>query len=60
MADMLLNGREPLSWELPAVERGRRQELERDCELVAGLVAEEPPPLVPDGTRPVANLPGLS
>jgi hypothetical protein len=47
MAEVLLNGREPLDWELPSLERGRRQELERDSRIVAGLLAEEredPPP----------------
>jgi hypothetical protein len=47
MAEVLLNGREPLDWELPSLERGRRQELERDSRIVAGLLArnpEDPPP----------------
>ncbi len=47
MAEVLVNGREPLDWELPALERGRRCELERDSRVVAGLVApdrEDPPP----------------
>jgi hypothetical protein len=42
MADMLLNGREPEPQEMAAVERGRRQELERDSRIVAGLVARNP------------------
>jgi len=57
MADVLLNGRVPLDWELPALERGRRQELERDTMLLAGVLAEErkdPPP-----GRPTALLPPL-
>jgi hypothetical protein len=33
MAEVLLNGREPLDWELPA--------LERDSRIVAGLLTEE-------------------
>ncbi len=46
MADLLVNGREPLDWELPALERGRRCELERGCDLLRGVLAEdrEPPP----------------
>lgn len=47
MADVLMNGREPVSWEMAALERGRRQELERDTRLLAGVLAEEredPPP----------------
>jgi hypothetical protein len=47
MADVLMNGREPVSWELPSLERGRRQELERDTARLAGVLAEEredPPP----------------
>jgi len=47
VADLLMNGREPLPWEMPALERGRRCELERDSRVVAGLVAEDrddPPP----------------
>jgi len=53
MAEVLMNGREPLDWELPILERGRRQELERDSRIVAGLVAEErqdPPPGRPTTT----------
>lgn len=42
MAEVLMNGREPVSWELPALERGRRQELERDSRIVAGLLAKNP------------------
>lgn len=58
MAEVLVNGREPEPWERPSLERGRRQELERDSRVVAGLAAEDredPPP----ARRPVADLPGL-
>jgi len=51
MAEVLVNGREPLDWELPA--------LERDCQVVAGLITEErddPPP----GTAKNLLLPPLS
>jgi hypothetical protein len=57
MAEVLVNGREPLDWELPALDRGRQCELERDCQVVAGLISEDrddPPP-----GRPVTDLPGL-
>ena len=59
MAEVLVNGREPLPWEMPALERGRRCELERDSRVVAGLVTEErddPPP----GTVKNLLLPPLS
>ena len=42
-----MNGREPLPWEMAALERGRRQELERDTARLAGVLAserEDPPP----------------
>jgi hypothetical protein len=42
MAEVLMNGREPLDWELPSLERCRRQELERDSRIVAGLLARNP------------------
>ena len=54
MGEVLLNGRRPLDRELPALERGRRCERERDAEQLAGLLPAEPEPdRVP---RPVADL----
>lgn len=47
MAEVLMNGREPEPQEMAALERGRRQELERDSRVVAGVLAEDredPPP----------------
>lgn len=41
MGEMLLNGREPADWELPAMERARAHQLERDTEQLAGLIASE-------------------
>ena len=57
MADLLVNGREPLPWELPALERGRKCELERGRDLLKGLIPkdQEPPP----AGRPVTDLPRL-
>jgi len=57
MAEVLVNGREPLDWELPALERGRRCELERCRDLLRGVLAsdrEHPQP-----GRPVIDLPAL-
>jgi hypothetical protein len=42
MAPVMMNDREPEPQEMAALERGRRQELERDSQIVAGLVAENP------------------
>ena len=42
MADELLNGRKATDWELAAIGHGRQCELERDAEVVAGLLAEYP------------------
>ena len=44
MGDRMLNGRKPLDWELPAIERGYAHLLERDMEQLAGLLTgrEEP------------------
>ena len=46
MAEVLMNGREPLPWEMAALERGRRQELERDTARLKGVLPaerEDPP-----------------
>ena len=59
MAELLVNGREPLPWEMPALERGRRQQLERDSRVVAGLVAEDRDDPPPGGVRNLM-LPPLS
>ncbi|HEY3652330.1 MAG TPA: hypothetical protein VGL33_30480 [Streptosporangiaceae bacterium] len=51
----LLNGREATDFELAAVEHGRKCDLARDAEVVAGLLAEyprEPSPVL----RPVTEL----
>ena len=42
MADELLNGRKATDFELDALERGRKCELDRDAEVVAGLIAAYP------------------
>jgi len=57
MAEVLVNGREPLDWELPALERGRKCELERGCDLLQGVLASDRQP--PPPGRPVIDLPGL-
>jgi hypothetical protein len=56
MGKLLLNGREPAAWELPAMERARQCELERDMAVLAGLLPdpEEPAP-VHEG-RPVTDI----
>lgn len=59
VAEVLMNGREPLDWELPALERGRRQELERDCGLLAGVLAEDREPAKP-GTAELLTPLGMS
>ena len=56
MADELLNGRKATDWELAAIARGRRCELERDAEVVAGLIAEYPRSESPV-PRPVTDAP---
>jgi|HubBroStandDraft_6_1064221.scaffolds.fasta_scaffold00062_103 hypothetical protein len=38
MGKVLLNGREPAEWELAAMERARQCELERDMQVLAGLL----------------------
>jgi hypothetical protein len=56
MGDTLLNGRPAEDFELAAIEHGRRCDLARDAEVVAGLLAEYPrePAPVP---RPVTDVP---
>jgi hypothetical protein len=55
MGETLLNGREAEDFELAAVAHGRRCDLARDTEVVAGLRAaypREPSPVL----RPVTEL----
>jgi hypothetical protein len=55
MADMLLNGREPVDWELTSLAQGHAHLLERDTQQLAGLLPEEPVHRPePDG-RPVRD-----
>ena len=54
MGDRMLNGRRPLEWELPAVERGWAYLLERDTEQVAGLLTGEGEP--ERVSRPVTDI----
>ena len=56
MADELLNGRKATGFELAAIAHGRKCQLDRDAEVVAGLIAEYPrePDPVP---RPVTDVP---
>lgn len=49
MGDVLLNGRVPLDWELPAIGHGRRCERDRDLALLAGLL---PKPKLEDEPEP--------
>jgi hypothetical protein len=55
MGDVLLNGREPVPWEVAALERARRCELERDSRVLAGLLTAGPVPH-PEAPRPVTDL----
>jgi len=52
----LLNGREATDFELAAVEHGRRCDLKRDKESLAGLLAEYPREEAPV-PRPVSDVP---
>jgi hypothetical protein len=54
MGDVLLNGRKPLDWEVPAVERGRKCDRERDQVLLAGVLTGDPPR--PDQPRPLTDV----
>jgi hypothetical protein len=54
MGKVLLNGREPVEWELAAMERARQCELERDMQVLAGLLTGEPPK--PAAPRPVTDI----
>jgi len=49
MGDDLLNGRPATDFELAAVEHGRKCELDRDAEVVAGLLSEYPRAELPAG-----------
>ena len=55
MGDVMLNGRRAEDFEIAAIEHGHRCELERDQDVVAGLVAEYPREPVPV-LRKTANL----
>jgi hypothetical protein len=55
MGETLLNGREAEDFEVAAIAHGRRCDLDRDKESLAGLLAEyprEPSPVL----RPVTEL----
>jgi hypothetical protein len=52
---MLLNGRAAEDFEVAAIARGRRCDLARDAEVVAGLLAEYPREQAPV-PRPVTDL----
>jgi hypothetical protein len=56
MGEMLLNGRTAEPWEAGAIAHGRRCELERDTEQLAGLLAGYPREEVPV-PRPVTDVP---
>jgi hypothetical protein len=58
MGEVLLNGRVPQDWELPAMERARQCERERDERVIAGLLTGETAVApVPERPRPVSDLP---
>jgi hypothetical protein len=59
MADELLNGRKATDYELDALERGRKCELDRDKRVVAGLIAEYPRAETP-ASRPLTTVAELS
>lgn len=54
MGDVLLNGREPLDWELAAVERARQHERDQAAEQLAGVLASGRPQV--PGPRPPADI----
>lgn len=56
MGEMLLNGRKPLDWELPAIRRGYAHLLERDTEQLAGVLTEARRPEPKHEGRPVTDL----
>jgi hypothetical protein len=58
VGDVLLNGRPAEGFEVAAIARGRRCDLERDLALLAGLLAEYPRAEAP-AARPVPDLPVL-
>jgi hypothetical protein len=59
MGDTLLNGRPAEDFELAAIRHGRKCELARDKEQLAGLLAEYPrePTPVPRPVTELADLP---
>jgi hypothetical protein len=60
MGDTLLNGRPAGDFEPAAIEHGRKCDLKRDKEQLAGLLAEYPRAEVPaTKPRPVSDLPVL-
>jgi len=59
MADELLNGRKATDYELDALAHGRKCELARDAEVVAGLIAEYPRSETP-ASRPLVTVAELS
>ena len=59
MADELLNGREATDFELAAIRHGRKCALDRDAEVVAGLIAEYPRAETP-ASRPLTTVAELS
>jgi hypothetical protein len=56
MGDVFLNGRRPVPWELPALQRARECELERDMRVLAGLLTGERVPHPEASPRPVTDL----
>ena len=59
MADELLNGRKATDYELAALAHGRKCELARNAEVVAGLIAEYPRSETP-ASRPLVTVAELS
>jgi hypothetical protein len=59
MGDTLLNGRPAEDFELAAIARGRKCDLDRDKEQLKGLLAEYPrePSPVPRPVTELAELP---
>jgi hypothetical protein len=60
VAELLLNGRPPLAWELPAVARAYACARERDLRLLAGLLPAPGTPRPPRVTPPGASLADLA
>lgn len=56
MREVWLSTRLAVGWELPAVERARQCDRDRDLRVLAGLLTDEPVPHPEASPRPVMDL----